>query len=275
MNSQNSLDHSNIRKALRSASGKIARTSQASATAVLDLLLPPRCLACGEAVVSTGALCASCWTDITFIDGPMCQSCGLPFDYDEGQDMQCGVCLREPPPYALGRSVMHYGDACRDLVLGFKHGDRTDTAPMFGAWLHRAGKSLLRPDMLVVPVPLHRWRLFSRRFNQSALLAQALVRFDQRSTVPSSLSFQPDLLVRKKRTRTQGGLSARARHLNVRGAFAVRNRHRRQLRDVEVLLIDDVMTTGATLDACTKALLKSGAAGVHVLTLARVVRPSI
>ena len=169
---------------------------------------------------------------------------------------------------------MHYGDVSRDLVLGFKHGDRTDAAPMFGSWLHRVGRPLMTPGALVVPVPLHRWRLFSRRFNQSALLADALVRFDRASSDPASLEFCPDLLVRTRRTRTQGGLKARARHLNVRGAFAVRTRRRNQLRGRDVVLIDDVMTTGATLEACARTLLKAGAQSVRVLTLARVVRPT-
>ena len=260
-----------IETAAAKTAGKIVRTS---ATAVLDVLLPPRCPACGGSVVSTGALCAKCWAAINFIDGPVCRTCGLPFDYDEGVDVQCGVCLRDPPAYVAGRSVMHYGDACRDLILGFKHGDHTDAAPMFGGWLYRVGKPLLKRDMMVVPVPLHRWRLFSRRYNQSALLAQALVQFDKQSPARFSLIGKPDLLVRRKRTRTQGGLSARARRLNARGAFAVRPRYRNQLRGRDILLIDDVMTTGATLDACCKTLSKAGAASVSVLTLARVVRPA-
>jgi ComF family protein len=254
---------------------KVTSSVRLSATKTLDMLLPPRCLACGQSVVGTGALCAACWSDINFIDGPVCLTCGLPFDYDEGVDMQCGICLRQPPAYETGRSVMHYGDACRDLILGFKHGDRTDAAPMFGSWLQRVGQPLFQANMLVVPVPLHRWRLFARRYNQSALLAQALVSTNRQSTVPAPLHFCPDLLVRRRRTRTQGGLSARARRLNVRGAFALQPRHQDRLQGAAVLLIDDVMTTGATLEACSKTLLRGGAQSVRVLTLARVVRPGI
>ncbi len=234
---------------------------------VLDALLPPRYLGCGTAIGADGALCADCWRSIDFIDGPVCSCCGLPFEFDAGEDALCGVCLRSPPAYSRARAVMRYNEASRGLILGFKHGDRTDGAPTYGAWLARAGAGILESGTLIVPVPLHRRRLFRRRYNQSALLALALGRI-------SGPAVRVDLLKRVKPTPSLGGLSATARHKTVRGAFAVAEAGRADVRDAHVLLIDDVLTTGATVDACAKVLVRAGAARVDVLTLARVVRAS-
>ena len=235
---------------------------------MVDAVLPPRCLACGEGLGGPGALCSSCWSGIDYIAGPVCACCGLPFEFDEGGEVLCGNCLRLPPAFQRARSVMRYNDASKGLVLAFKHGDRTDGAPTYGSWLARAGAELLDEIDLIVPVPLHQRRLFARRYNQSALLAQALGR-------ECGVEAAVDLLRRTKATPSLGGLSAIARHNAVRGAFKVSERWKPVLRGARLLLIDDVFTTGATVDACAKTLVRVGASSVDVLTLARVVRPSV
>ncbi len=251
----------------RKVSLPVASVVKRLGACVLDALLPPRCLGCGAGIDADGALCAKCWRAVDFIDGPVCACCGLPFDFDEGEDALCGVCLRTPPAFDRARAVMRYDAASRGLVLGFKHGDRTDGTPTYGAWLVRAGVPLLKSGTVVAPVPLHRRRLFRRRYNQSALLALALGR-------ATGARVQVDLLKRVKSTPSLGGLSASARHRTVRGAFAVPNSRMGEIQEAHVLLIDDVMTTGATVDACAAVLKRAGAARVDVLTLARVVRAS-
>ena len=160
---------------------------------------------------------------------------------------------------------MIYDDASRDLILGFKRGDRLEGAPGFGQWMARSGRSLLQGADLVVPVPLHRRRLFFRRFNQAAVLAHAIGK-------SAGIPVLADGLMRKRATPSQAGLSRSGRFRNVRGAFALRPRHKERLRGRHVILVDDVMTTGATVESCARALLKGGAASVSVLTLARVVQ---
>ncbi len=231
----------------------------------LDAVLPPQCLACGAAVAALGGLCAECWSGVTFLVPPQCAVCGRPFEFDQGEGSLCGACARRLPVFARARAAMVYGDTSRSLILGFKHGDRTDAAPAFGRWLMRAGAELIADADLLVPVPLHWTRLFARRFNQAAILSQVVAR---RSGVPAAI----DLLVRRHRTRSQGGLGAAARRRNLSGAFAIRPSRRSMVRGRRVLLIDDVLTTGATASACGRALLRAGAEAVDVLTLALVVR---
>ncbi len=231
---------------------------------VLDAVLPPRCLGCGVVVDAPGALCAGCWRELNFIAVPHCACCGLPFDYDAGDGALCGACSRAPPVFARARAALTYDDASRRLIIAFKHGDETHAARPFGRWVAAAAGPLLRDADLVAPVPLHRRRLFRRRYNQAALLAQAVA---EAGGVAAVL----DLLVRRRPTPSQGGRSRAGRLANVRGAFAVAPRHARRLDGRRVLLVDDVMTTGATADACAKALVRAGAAAVDVLTLARVV----
>jgi ComF family protein len=236
---------------------------------VLDVLLPHQCLKCGEVVGRDGALCAPCWSELTFMAPPFCACCGYPFELDFGAGAEgdlCGACLRDPPPFARARAVLRYDDASRPLILGLKHGDKTHGVPAFGAWLNRAAGPLAADADLVVPVPLHRWRLFRRRYNQAALLAKAVAG-------AGGLACAPDLLVRRRATKSQGRMSRSGRRANVRGAFAVAPRHRARLAGARVLLVDDVMTTGATVEAATRCLLRAGAGVVDVLTLARVVRP--
>ncbi|MEO5375274.1 MAG: ComF family protein [Alphaproteobacteria bacterium] len=227
----------------------------------LDLLLPPQCLACGSLVDEPGALCASCWTRIQFIVSPFCACCGLPFELDPGAEALCGACIRERPPFSRARAVMRYDDASKALILSFKHGDRTDSAPAFGRWLARAGADLLAGTEVLVPVPLHRWRLFTRRYNQAALLATELGRI---GAVPVA----PDVLARHRHTPPQSGNRSDRAH-NVRGAFVVTRPD--AVAGRAVLLIDDVFTTGATLAECARVLRAAGATRVDVLALARVI----
>ncbi len=237
--------------------------------AVLDLLLPHQCLICGVVIGKEGALCAACWAEIAFIAPPICPCCGYPFELDQGgggAGALCGACLRDPPPFARARAVFRYDSASRHLVLGFKHGDKTHGAPAFGAWLARAAGPLAAEADLVVPVPLHRLRLFRRRYNQAALLAHAFA-------AAAGLPCVPDLLTRVRATPSQGRLSRARRRINVRGAFAVAKGRARLIDGRRVLLVDDVLTTGATVNSAARCLLRAGAGAVDILTLARVVRP--
>jgi ComF family protein len=234
-----------------------------AADAVLDLLLPPRCLKCGAAIERTGALCAACWSAITLLGEPCCECCGLPFAYDLGAGALCGACTREPPVFARARAALRYDDESRGLVLALKHGDRLNLAPALGLWMRRAGARLIGEADVIVPVPLHWTRLFARRYNQAAVLAHALARAD-------GPPVGADFLRRKRRTPSQGTRSAAARRRNVAGAFAL-DRHA-DVGDKRVLLIDDVMTTGATIAECARVLLRHGARQVDALTLARTVR---
>ena len=240
---------------------------QGSAAALVNALLPPRCLGCGGLVATTGSLCPACWEAIDFLAPPLCGICGLPFAYDPGPEVFCGACLREPPPFERARAVMRYDEHSRGLILGFKHGDRTEGGPAYGDWLLRAGAELLADAEMVLPVPLHWRRLFARRYNQAALLAQAVSR-------RSGLAYRPDILRRRRHTPPQGRLSAKARRRNLQGAFAVAPRHKAEIEGRRLLLVDDVLTTGATLSACARVLRRAGASKVDALVLARVVRPS-
>lgn len=242
-----------------------AAGARRAARVALDSLLPPQCLSCRGEVGIAGALCAACWRGIDFLSPPFCALCGFPFEFESGEDALCGACSRRPPAFDRARAVMRYNEASRGLILGFKHADKTHAAPAFGRWMARAGDGLLAEGDLVVPVPLHWTRLFRRRYNQAALLAGALAR-------EAGLPAARDLLVRKRPTPSQGRLSREARWRNVRGAFAVRQGRRRLLAGRRVILVDDVLTTGATAEACAKTLKRAGASEVHVLVLARVVR---
>ena len=230
---------------------------------LVDLVLPLRCAKCGVPIGDKATLCAACWADLTFITAPLCSCCGMPFSFAAPGDSRCGVCILHPPPFARARSALVYDEACRGLILSFKHGDRTDLAPIFGRWLMRAGTDLLAGADYLVPVPLHRWRLFRRRYNQAALLAHALGR-------ESGVPVLPDLLLRRRATPSQGGLGRRGRARNVAGAFALHRRKTACVPGRSFLLVDDVHTTGATIGECAKLLARAGAAKVEVLTLARV-----
>lgn len=233
-------------------------------SAALNLLLPPLCAACRKPLSEPHSLCGECWRAVAFLEGPACVRCGYPFDFDPGSDSLCGACMARPPAFDRARSVMRYDDKSRDLVLALKRADRLDLVPVFARWLARAGADFLAGADLILPVPLHPSRLWARRFNQSAVLAQAL---GQSHGIPAD----PFLLVKIRRTASQGEMpSAKARRRNVLGAF--RTPHPEALRGKAVLLIDDVYTTGATIEACARALKRAKTRAVYVLTLARVVR---
>jgi len=231
--------------------------------ALLDFVLPPRCIVCAEEVGSAHALCAACWRRLTFLGAPCCACCGLPFAYEMGSAALCGACFREHPSYDRARSALRYDEGSRRRVLAFKHGDRLHGIPTFAEWLRRAGAELLADADLLAPVPLHWSRLLRRRYNQSALLANALAR-------ASGVAAAPDLLVRRRRTRSQGEFGPEGRRRNVASAF--RLRRGRSVADLRVVLIDDVLTTGATVEECARVLRRAGARSVAVLTLARSLR---
>lgn len=237
---------------------------------VIDALLPPLCLSCGRTVDEPGRVCAGCWGGLRFLAPPCCRQCGYPFEFDppeEGSGMEalCAACRRSPPSFDRARAALAYDAASKPLILRFKHADRIDAAPAFAAWMRRAGGVLLEEADLIVPVPLHRRRLFLRRYNQAALLAQRLAGLAGRP-------YRPRLLVRRRATPSQGRLSRRRRKLNVDGAFIVPPALRAELKGKKVLLVDDVLTTGATLSSCARTLKRAGAASVDALVLSRVVR---
>ncbi len=236
---------------------------------LVNAVLPPQCLACDALVATPGSLCSACWTDAKFITAPQCTICGVPYSFDPGGDAVCGACVRARPRYDRARAVLRYDDLGRRLVVAFKHGDRTHGAPTFGRWLARAGAELIADADLATPMPLHRWRLMRRRFNQSAMLAQAVCRSD----AGQDLQFAPDLLLRRRHTPSQAGLNAAQRRRNVRNAFAVNPRRAGQIEGRRIVLVDDVFTTGATVSECARILSAAGASAVHVLTLARVDAP--
>jgi ComF family protein len=235
-----------------------------ASAAILNALLPPQCLMCAQVVESPGALCAACFTRFTFAAPPHCDVCGVPFELPADHGLACAACLRERPAYGQARSVFVYDDESRGLVLKLKHGDRTDLAVHLARWMQRAGAELLARCDVIVPVPLHRWRLFMRSYNQAALLANALHRLTEKPVAV-------DALVRVKATPSQGGLDRAARQHNVARVFAVKRPAR--IAGKHILLIDDVLTTGATADACCNTLRAAGAASVDLLVLARVPGP--
>jgi len=212
-----------------------------------------------------GALCQSCWPLVRFIASPHCDVCGRPFEFDVGSGALCGACARARPRYARARAVFVYNADSRGLVLAFKHADQTHAARTFAKWLMRAGAPLLEDADLSIPVLLHWTRLFARRYNQAGLLAQALER-------ECGLSAMPRALVRRRKTAPHVRMSAAMRWRNVKGAFDAHPSAKDRIEGKRIVLIDDVMTTGATVSTCADVLLGAGAATVDVLTLARVVR---
>ena len=228
---------------------------------VLDLLFPPRDFADGPA--QGAGLAVASFSRITFLDHPVCDGCGVPFEYDQGQGARCAACMARPRAFARARAACLYDEASRDLILRFKHADRPDLARLFHQWISRAARDLITEADAVVPVPLHPLRLLHRRYNQAAEIARPLAR-------QAGLAYLPDSLQRQRATASQGGRSGSGRRRNVAGAFHVPEARRAGLKGRRILLIDDVLTTGATAEACARALIKAGARAVDLAVVARV-----
>jgi ComF family protein len=235
---------------------------------VLDLLLPPTCLTCDSTTDAPGRFCAACFGKMQFITEPFCRRCAIPFTHAAEATAHgiCAACSEYPPPWRQARAALRYDAHSRRLILPLKHGDRVELAFALARMMARAGASLLENADLLVPVPLHPSRLRARRYNQRALLAREIAKL---TAVPARL----DALVRLRSTQPLGDLSAEQRSRMVAHAFAPRRGATNALAGRRILLIDDVMTSGATCTACTLALLASGAAQVDVLTAARVPDP--
>ncbi|MGN6497661.1 MAG: double zinc ribbon domain-containing protein [Tsuneonella sp.] len=236
---------------------------------LVDLIFPPRCPLCGEAIGAQTGLCGACWAELVIPGEPACAQCQRPFGEDSALEAGaiCAPCLAAPPRHDGIAAGTLYTEGSRKLVLSFKHGRRIALAPML-AGLIAARLPPLTGEWLVVPVPLHRWRLWSRGYNPAALLAGEIARrTGQRLLV--------DGLVRRKRTPMLGGLGRTARTRALSGALAAHPRRREVLHGANVVLVDDVLTSGATTDACTRVLKRAGAAKVIVACFARVLDEAI
>jgi ComF family protein len=245
---------------------RVAGAAHSALRRVLDLALPPLCAACREPVEGRG-LCPSCWSKLSFITRPYCERLGTPFVYDPGPGILSMEAIADPPAYNRARAAVRFDEISRALVHALKYGDRLDLAPMMGRWISQAGRELLAEADALVAVPLHWRRLWARRFNQSAMLAATVSR---QTGVPVAAG----ALKRVKPTAQQVGLSRSERAANVQGAFRVPDDGKAAVAGRRLILIDDVLTSGATVDGCARALLRAGAANVDVLVFARVAEPA-
>ena len=246
--------------------GRVTSLSRQAARSVIDMILPPRALdeqgSRARPMLSAG-VSAAAWSRIAFIDAPFCDACGAPFEYAQGEAALCPACLAQRPVFARARAACLYDEHSRDLILQLKHADRTDLAGLFARRLARAAADILAQSDAVLPVPLHRWRLLRRRYNQAAEIARPLAG-------QAALPYFADALVRTRATPSQSGRSGGGRRRNVAGAFAVPPRWRRRIDGARLLIVDDVLTTGATVEACARTLKSAGAAEVNVAVIARV-----
>ncbi len=232
----------------------------------IHFLYPPRCIACGVETTTDFALCGPCWRETAFVSGLVCTCCGCPLPGDDsGEGVLCDSCLAAPLPWVAGRAALLYEGTAQRMVIALKHGDRQELVAPLAAWMADKAGDLDIDGAIIAPVPLHRRRLFTRRFNQAALLAKIIAR-------RKALAWCPDLLKRTKTTAIHKGLSREERFENQRGAFVISANRTHLIDGHKVLLVDDVMTTGATLSACTEACYAAGADLVNVLVLARVAR---
>lgn len=256
-----------VRDRLTNTTRGAGRFVRAAGRMVLDVALPPTCIACRTIVSTPGTLCGGCWSRLVLVERPFCERLGTPFPFEVGEARLSAAAVAEPPAYDRARAATVFGDISQDLVHGLKYGDRLDLAVPMARMMVRAGGELLADADLLIPVPLHRLRLWRRRFNQAAMLARAIAR-------SSGVAVRTDALVRIRATTSQVSLSRVERRANVAGAFAVPPQNSGAIVGRRIILVDDVLTTGATLDACARVLRRSGATRVDVLTFARVVDPA-
>jgi len=240
------------------------QVAQFSLASLIDFALPPRCPSCGVITPEPNRFCSECWQKLHFLTEPSCSTCDLPLPFEPGgsADMQCAACLAQPPRHSGIKAAVAYGDISREIALKLKHGGKIGLARLIAEALRRHLYQL-PSEALLVPVPLHWTRLWARRYNQSALIAGELARL-------SGLEHCPDMLIRTRKTQSLGGLSARERAAMVKNAFVPNRKQQHRLTARPVILVDDVYTSGATADACTKALLKAGAGSVMLFCWARV-----
>jgi ComF family protein len=231
--------------------------------ALSNVIVPPVCLSCRASLADHHALCPSCWRDVAFIRAPLCERMGIPLPFDTGGPSVSALALAEPPDYDRARASAHYAGTARKMVHDFKYADRQEVRVLLGHWLTAAGHELLSDAHIILPVPMSRRRMFWRKFNQAAILAHELGR-------RSGVAVDTSALRRRRATKPQVGLTRAQRHSNMEGAFAVLKRRRALLKDANILLIDDVITTGATVNACARALKRAGAARVDVLAVCMV-----
>jgi ComF family protein len=239
-----------------------ARALIKAGRAAQDLIFPHHAFDAGSRA-STPGLTAAGWSKIAFLEAPVCDGCGLPFDYDQGVGVRCAACDARPKAFARARAACLYDEHSRDLILQFKHADRLDLARLFSLWLDRAAAELIAEADAVMPVPMHPLRLIRRRYNQAAEIARPLAR-------RAGLAYWPGGLTRRRAGESQAGKSGAGRRRNVQGAYACTPGWEKKVAGKRILLVDDVMTTGATAEACARALTRAGAAAVHVAVVARV-----
>jgi ComF family protein len=230
---------------------------------VLDFALPPRCPGCGVVTEAPHRFCLDCWSALVFLGEPCCARCALPFEYEAGAEVECGACLADPPDFDRLRAAVAYGDISRKVALKLKYGGRPGVAETMARFMAR--HLAAEEGTIVAPVPLHRWRIWRRGYNQSALIATALAR-------DARLETRLDLVRRVKRTPPLRGMNPRERREAVRGAFRIEPAQKAMVKGRGVLLIDDVYTSGATANACARVLQRAGAARVDILCWARVVK---
>ncbi len=245
---------------VKAGSAAVARLG----SALLDLVYPPTCLDCGAPIASHAALCPRCFAGLRPLSRPWCPVLGLPFEVSLGPDARSAEAIADPPPFDRARSAVRYNEVARAIVSRLKYGDRPELAEFCARLMHPAGMEFWAEGPVLVPVPLYRWRQFERRYNQSTELARALARL-------TGLSIDTGLVMRRRRTRQQVGLSVDARHRNVAGAFAAHPEGLRRRKGRGVVLVDDVITTGSTVGAITRELKRAGVVKIDVISFARVV----